>query len=104
MLWLPSVLLVPPSLMRQGQLRAARAVAAVPLGLIWAHYLAKPWLGQFGLLGLGTLTWFLAVVRQLIPIGLHTPPYLHGRRDMTFYHARRQNELLQAGCDRNVNG
>ena len=52
-LWLPSVLLVPPWLMRQGQLRAARAVAAVPLGLIWAHYLAKPWLGHFGFVGSG---------------------------------------------------
>ena len=67
-------------------------------------YLAKPWLGQFGLLGLGTLTWFLAVVSLLIPIGLYTPPYLHGRRDITFYHATRHKELLQGGCDRNMNG
>src|SRR5271166_498386 len=104
MLWLPSVLLVPPWLIRQGKLRAARVVTAVPLGLIWAHYLAKPWLGQFGLLGLGTLTWFLAVVSLLIPIGLYTPPYLHGRRDITFYHATRRKELLQGGCDRNMNG
>ena len=103
-LWLPSVLLVPPWLIRQGKLRAARVVTAVPLGLIWAHYLAKPWLGQFGLLGLGTLTWFLAVVSLLIPIGLYTPPYLHGRRDITFYHATRHKELLQGGCDRNMNG
>ncbi|MGC1720285.1 MAG: glycosyltransferase family 87 protein, partial [Isosphaeraceae bacterium] len=98
-LWLPSVLLVPPWLIRQGKLRAARVITAVPLGLIWAHYLAKPWLGQFGLLGLGTLTWFLAVVSLLIPIGLYTPPYLHGRRDNTFYHATRHKELLQGGCD-----
>ena len=65
-LWLPSVLFVPPWLVRRGNLRAARAVAGVPVGLIWVHYLAKPWLGQFGLLGLGTLVWFLAVVTLLI--------------------------------------
>ena len=45
-LWLPSVLLVPPWLMRQGQLRAATALATVPVGLVWVHYLAKPWLGS----------------------------------------------------------
>ena len=103
-LWLPSVLLVPPWLMRQGQLRAATALATVPVGLVWVHYLAKPWFGQFGLLGLGTLAWFLAVVSLLIPIGSYTPPYLHGRRDITFYHATRHKELLQGGCDRNMNG
>ncbi|MGC1719254.1 MAG: hypothetical protein WA746_09720, partial [Isosphaeraceae bacterium] len=104
MLWLPSVLLVPPWLMRQGQLRAATALATVPVGLVWVHYLTKPWFGQFGLLGLGTLAWFLAVVSLLIPIGSYTPPYLHGRRDITFYHATRHKELLQGGCDRNMNG
>jgi len=71
MLWLPSVLLVPPWLMRQGRLRAATAVATVPMGLIWVHYLAKPWFGQFGLLGLGTLAWFLAVVPLLILRSVH---------------------------------
>ena len=65
-LWLPSVLFVPPWLMRWGYLRAARAIAAVPVGLIWVHYLAKTWFGPFGLLGLGTLVWFLAIVTLLI--------------------------------------
>jgi len=65
-LWLPSVLFVPPCLVRRGHPRAARAVAAVPVGLMWVHYVAKPWFGQFGLLGLGTLVWFLAVVTLLI--------------------------------------
>ena len=36
-LWLPSVLFVPPWLVRRGNLRAARAVAGVPVGLIWVH-------------------------------------------------------------------
>ena len=65
-LWLPSVLFVPPWLVRRGHARAARAVAAIPVGLIWVHYVAKPWFGQFGLLGLGTLVWFLAVVILLM--------------------------------------
>jgi len=79
-LWLPSVLFVPPWLVRRGHLRAARAVATVPVGLIWVHYLAKPWFGQFGLLGLGTLVWFLAVVTLLILIPSYSMPYLYGRR------------------------
>ena len=90
--------------MRQGQLKAATALATVPVGLVWVHYLTKPWFGQFGLLGLGTLAWFLAVVSLLIPIGSYTPPYLHGRRDITFYHATRHKELLQGGYNRNMNG
>jgi hypothetical protein len=65
-LWLPSVLFVPLWLVRRSHLRVASAVATIPVGLIWVHYLAKPWIGQFGLLGLGTLVWFLAVVTLLI--------------------------------------
>ena len=84
-LWLPSLLFVPLWLMRQGQLTAARAVAVVPLGLIWAHYLAKPWLGHFGFLGLGTLTWFLAVVTLSILIRSYIPPHLTGTRGMIFH-------------------
>ena len=95
-LWLPSVLLVPPWLMRQGQLRAARAVAAVPLGLIWAHYLAKPWLGHFGFLGLGTLTWFLAVVTLSILIRSYIPPHLTGTRGMIFHNPNRRRFCMHA--------
>src|SRR5208283_3188546 len=67
-LWLPSLLFVPLWLVRRGHRRAAGVVAMVPMGLIWMHYLAKPWFGQFGLLGLGTLAWFLAVVTLSILI------------------------------------
>jgi len=95
-LWLPSLLFVPLWLMRQGQLRAARAVAAVPLGLIWAHYLAKPWPGQFGLLGLGTLTWFLAVVTLSILIRSYIPPHLTGTRGMIFHNPNRRRFCMHA--------
>ncbi len=67
-LLLPSLLFVPLWLVRRGHRRAAGVVAMVPMGLIWMHYLAKPWFGQFGLLGLGTLAWFLAVVTLSILI------------------------------------
>jgi hypothetical protein len=80
-LWLPSMLFVPLWLVRRGRLRAARAVATVPVGLIWVHYVAKPWLGYFGLLGLSTLLWYLAVVTLSILIrASYTSPRLHGRR------------------------
>jgi hypothetical protein len=67
-LWLPSVLFVPLWFVRRSHLRVARAVATFPVGLIWVHYLAKPWLGHFGLLGLSTVSWFLAVVTLSILI------------------------------------
>ena len=70
-LWLPALLFVPLWLVRRGHRRAAMAIAMVPMGLIWVHYLAKPWFGQFGLLGLGTLAWFLAVVPLLILISVY---------------------------------
>jgi hypothetical protein len=95
-LWLPSVLFVPPWLVRRGHLSAARAVATVPVGLIWVHYLAKPWFGQFGLLGLGTLVWFLAVVTLLILIPSYSPPYLYGRRGITPLPLNRTQELRRA--------
>jgi len=95
-LWLPSVLLMPPWLMRQGQLRAARVVAAVPLGLIWVHYLAKPWLGHFGFLGLGTLTWFLAVVTLSILIRSNIPTHLTGTRGMIFHNPNRRRFCMHA--------
>jgi hypothetical protein len=67
-LWLPSMLFVPLWLVRRGHPRAAKAVATVPVGLICVHYVAKPWLGHFGLLGLSTLPWFLAVATLSILI------------------------------------
>jgi hypothetical protein len=61
-LGLPAVLFVPPWLARHGQAIAARVGAVSPVVLIWAHYLARPWTGAIGLLGLGTMAWLVAVL------------------------------------------
>jgi len=95
-LWLPSVLFVPLWLVRRGHLRAAKVVAIAPLGLIWVHYLAKPWLGHFGLLGLSTLAWFLAVVTLSILIRSYIPPHLTESRGMIFHNPNRRRFRMHA--------
>jgi hypothetical protein len=62
MLGLPAFLFVPLWLARRGQPEAAAVIASVPALLVWAHYLARPWVGTIGLLGLGTAVWFVAVL------------------------------------------
>jgi hypothetical protein len=61
-LGLPAVMFVPLWLVRQGHPIAAGVTAVNPAVLSWAHYLAKPWTGTLGLLGLGTTAWCLAVL------------------------------------------
>jgi hypothetical protein len=58
---LPAVLFVPLWLERRFGYTTVGAVAAFPAVLTLAHYLAMRWTGPFGLLGLGTMFWFLAV-------------------------------------------
>jgi hypothetical protein len=60
-LLLPAVLFVPLWLEGRGLPRTARLLAACPAALTWAHYAAPRVTGAFGLLGLGTTAWFLAV-------------------------------------------
>jgi hypothetical protein len=60
-LWLPGILFVPVWLARRGHAIASRASVVSPAVLIWGHYLAKPWTGAVGVLGLGTMIWFVAV-------------------------------------------
>jgi hypothetical protein len=62
LLGLPAVLFVPLWLARRGRPIAAGVIAPVPALLVWAHYLARPWVGTVGLLGLGTAVWFVAVL------------------------------------------
>jgi hypothetical protein len=57
----PAVLLAPLWLLRHGRLVQARIVAVVPPVLAWSHYVAMPYTGELGLLGLGTTVWFLGV-------------------------------------------
>ena len=57
----PAVLLAPIWLLRRGKPAQARIVAVIPPVLSWSHYLAMPYTGELGLLGLGTTVWFLGV-------------------------------------------
>jgi Glycosyltransferase family 87 len=57
----PAVLLVPIWLLRRGRSTQAKVVAVIPPVLSWSHYLAMPYTGEFGVLGLGTTAWFLGV-------------------------------------------
>ena len=57
----PAVLFVPIWLLRRGRSTQAKVVAVIPPVLSWSHYLAMPYIGEIGLLGLGTTAWFLGV-------------------------------------------
>jgi hypothetical protein len=58
---LPAMLFVPLWLSRRAGSTPVGLVAALPAVLTLAHYLAIRLTGPFGLLGLGTTLWFLAV-------------------------------------------
>ena len=55
----PAVLCVPLWLLSRGRPRLARVFAVIPPVLSWAHYVAMPYVGEAGVLGLGTAAWFL---------------------------------------------
>ena len=55
----PAVLCVPLWLSSRGRPRLARVFAVIPPILSWAHYVAMPYVGEAGVLGLGTAAWFL---------------------------------------------
>ena len=61
-----AVLLVPIWLLRRGRPTEAKVVAVVPPLLSWLHYLAMPYTGGHGILGLGTTVWFLGVCGLVI--------------------------------------
>jgi Glycosyltransferase family 87 len=56
---LPALVCVPMWLSRRGMLRAARVAAVLPVVLSWSYYLAMPYVGGVGILGLGTAAWFV---------------------------------------------
>jgi hypothetical protein len=63
---IPAVLLAPLWLLRRGRPGPARIVAVIPPVLSWTHYLAMPYTGGLGLMGLGTTVWFLGVCVLII--------------------------------------
>jgi hypothetical protein len=70
----PAVMFAPLWLARRGYPIAAGVSGASPAVLTWAHYLAKPWAGSIGLLGLGTSIWCLAVLTLLSLAAFSVPP------------------------------
>ncbi len=62
----PAVLFVPLWLLRRGRLLQARAAAMLPALLTWSYYLAMPYTGGLGLLGLGTTAWFLGACGSIL--------------------------------------
>jgi hypothetical protein len=74
-LTLPAVLCVPLWLARRGYPLAAKVLAAGLPVLTWMHYVLMPWCGPIGLLGLGTLLWFLAACAFAL---LLLVPFLRG--------------------------
>jgi hypothetical protein len=64
----PAVICVPIWLSGRGRAMLARVVAAIPPILSWSHYVAMPYTGELGLLGLGTTAWFLAASGLILGI------------------------------------
>jgi len=62
----PAALLVPIWLLRRGRSMQAKVVAVIPPVLSWSYYLAMPYTGGLGLLGLGTTVWFLSVCTLIL--------------------------------------
>jgi hypothetical protein len=56
-----AVLFVPTWLLRLGRPIEARLAAVIPPILSWSYYVAMPYTGGIGLLGLGTTVWFVGV-------------------------------------------
>jgi hypothetical protein len=64
----PALLCVPLWLLRRGMPNLARAMAVIPPLLSWSYYVAMPYTGALGLLGLGTTAWFLIASGSIIAL------------------------------------
>ena len=85
---LPALLCVPIWLARRGLPRAANAAAVIPVVLSWSYYVAMPYVGGLGILGLGTAAWFLVMC------GLILWAELAGVRQTSLYPWLRHERLL----------
>src|SRR5262249_9486345 len=80
----PAVLCVPLWLWRHGRPGLARIAAVIPPIVSWSYYLAMPYTGALGLLGLGTAAWFLAACGVILGIeasGLLTTSRILARKE-----------------------
>ena len=76
----PAVLFVTLWLLRTGRSIIVGIVAVVPPVLCWSYYVAMPYTGGLGLLGLGTTAWFLGVCGWIVGHEVAVSRALRGRR------------------------
>jgi hypothetical protein len=81
----PAVACVPLWFWHRGRPGLARALAVIPVVLTWSYYIAMPYTGGLGLLGLGTSIWFLCACGLILRLE-HRGAITPGR----FQDARRQ--------------
>jgi Glycosyltransferase family 87 len=62
----PAVLFVTLWLLRTGRSVIVEIVAVIPPVLSWSYYVAMPYTGGLGLLGLGTTAWFLGICGWIV--------------------------------------
>ncbi len=65
---LPAALCVPIWLSARGMRRLAMVATVIPPILSWSYYVAMPYTGGLGLLGLGTTAWFLCTSALIVGI------------------------------------
>jgi hypothetical protein len=64
----PATLFVPLWFLRRGRPMLARIAAVIPMVLSWSYYVAQPYTGGLGLLGLGTTAWFVGVSTSILGV------------------------------------
>ena len=87
MLLLPAVVLVSAHFANGGRTRLAKVSAAVPAVLCVIHYVAMPWVGRVGLLGLGTAAWLLVVGSVVVACRVRLASDVAGRGDCKYLNA-----------------
>ncbi len=70
---LPAMVLLPMWLLERGRRRWAWVISGGACGLLLVHYLALPWAGRWGVLGLGTAAWWM-MAQAACGLGAISPP------------------------------
>jgi hypothetical protein len=96
---LPAALFVPLWFLRRGMMVPARVAAVIPAVLSWSYYVAQPYTGGLGLLGLGTTVWFLGSSASIL--GVEVAIAFGSRRlDLAGRHLRSHSSHDSAGAPR----
>jgi hypothetical protein len=96
MAFVPAAICAPLWLGSRGLPRLARVVAVIPAILSWSYYVAMPYTGAVGLLGLGCTVWFVVACGLILGVevlpaiaGSRLPPSNQSRWRGTGPHARK---------------